>query len=154
MTLIDTIEGCPIILNDSGIISFTAKAAIDGDGSGGNSYHDPDFQPDTSLHNNGLPLNAETEHYIVVPPAIIQSVPSIILGSQAYVTFLGRTQPAVVGDIGPHDKLGEISIALAQALGIPPSPISGGISSHIVQYSIHPGSPATVNNTSYSLQPS
>lgn len=151
--ILATIEGNPITLLPDGRIIYTAKAAIDGDGSGGNSYGDPDFQDNTSLKVNGKYLNAETERYIAVPPAILDGVEPIVLGSQAEVSYSGKTVTAVVGDIGPHEKLGEISIACAQALGIPHSPLTGGVSSG-VGYVIHPGIPAVVDGKTYPLQAS
>lgn len=153
-SIIATIEGHDISLNTDGSITYTAKAAIDGDGSGGNSYNDPDFQDATSLKVNGVSLNAESEAYIVVPPAILDGVPQPVLGSQAFVSFgSDLAVAAVVGDIGPHTKLGEISIACAQALGIPSSPLSGGVPSG-VSYRILPGVPARANGRTYPLQPS
>lgn len=152
-SIIATIEGHPITLNSDGSITYTAGAMIDGDGSGGNSYGDPDFQDATSLKVNGGSLNAEAEAYIVVPPAILDGVPKPILGSQAFVSFGSKSIAAVVGDIGPHTKLGEISIACAQALGIPSSPLSGGVASG-VSYRILPGVPAQANWRTYPLQPS
>jgi hypothetical protein len=149
-----SIEGCEIVIDqDSRSIKYTAKAAIDDDGSG-LSHGDPDFQADTSLHLGGKALNADVDQYIVVPPAIIEAVPEIVLGSQAYVSYGGKTVPAVVGDIGPHEKLGEISIATARALGIPSSPLDGGIDGYVVAYQIFPGDPAYVNGVTYRLQPS
>jgi hypothetical protein len=50
--VIETIEGNDVILEDDGRITYTAKAAIDADGSGP-SLGDPDFQSDTSLHLGG-----------------------------------------------------------------------------------------------------
>ncbi len=151
--IIDTIEGEDIVLEDDGKVRYKAKAAIDADGIGP-SHGDPDKQDDTSLHHNGQPLNADVDQYIVVPPAIISGVQPIVLGSQAHVTFRGKTVPAVVGDIGPHRKLGEISVACAKALGIPSSPVSGGVDEHVVEYVIEPGVAAEVNGVSYQLQPS
>ena len=46
---------------------------------------------------------------------------------------------AVYADVGPASKIGEASIALADALGIPSSPKSGGIG-HGVIYIVFPGS--------------
>lgn len=66
----------------------------------------------------------------------------------------GKTCSAVVGDIGPHRKLGEISIACAAALGIDPSPTRGGEERHVVEYVIEPGVPAVVNGITYRLQSS
>ena len=153
--IIDTIEGEDIVLGDDGKVRYKSKAAIDADGIGP-SHGDPDKQDDTSLHHNGQPLNADVDQYIVVPPAIIAGVAPIVLGSQAHVTntLNGKTCDAVVGDIGPHKKLGEISVACAKALGIPPSPVSGGEDQHVVQYVIEPGVPAMVNGVTYQLQAS
>lgn len=148
-----TIEGHPITLNTDSSITYTAKAAIDGDGSGGNSYGDPDFQDATSLKVNGVSLNAEAEAYIVVPPAILDGVPQPVLGSQAFVSFGSKSVAAVVGDIGPRTRIGEISIACAEALGIPSSPLSGGVPSGVL-YRIFPGVPAVANGKTYPLQPS
>jgi hypothetical protein len=153
--IIDTIEGEAITLDDDGKIHYRAKAAIDADGIGP-SHGDPDKQNDTSLHHNGQPLNADVDQYIVVPPAIIAGVKPIVLGSQAHVTNTGngKTCAAVVGDVGPHRKLGEISVACAKALGIPSSPVSGGVDEHVIKYVIEPGVPAVVNDVTYQLQSS
>ena len=153
--IIDTIEGEDIVEGDDGKVRYKAKAAVDADGSGP-SHGDPYKQDDTSLHRNGQPLNADVDQYIVVPPAIISGVAPIVLGSQAQVTntFNSKRCEAVVGDIGPHKKLGEISVACAVALGIPSSPVSGGVDEHVVEYVIEPGVPAVVNGVTYQLQPS
>jgi hypothetical protein len=153
--IIDTIEGEPISLGDDGKIRYRAKAAIDGDGMG-SPHGDPDFQNRTTLQHNGRSLNADVDRYIAIPPAIIAGVAPIVLGSQAHVTNTrnGKTCTAVVGDIGPHRKLGEISIACAAEIGIDPSPTQGGEERHIVEYVIEPGVPAAVDGVTYTLQSS
>lgn len=154
MRLINTIESEPITeLNDL-TVTYKAKAAVDTDGFGP-LHGDPDAQRDTSLHFNGKPLNADEDRYIVVPPAIRDGVLGVVLGCQAYAQNLrnGQTTACVVGDIGPHRKLGEVSVATARALGINPSPTSGGVDEHIIHYTLHPGVPAIVNGKQYSLQP-
>lgn len=151
MKTIGPIEGHLITVEDSGVVSYTAKMAIDGDGSSGNTYHDPDWQGETSLKVHGVSLNAETERYIVVPPAIIQGVAPVVLGCQAFVTYRGTRVSAVVGDIGPRTKLGEASIACAKSLNIPYSPLTGGVESGVT-YEIHPGVPAVVDGKTYPLQ--
>jgi hypothetical protein len=65
-------------------------------------------------------------------------------GCQPQVSFQGKTTDAVVGDIGPRHKLGELSVACAKALDIPHSPISGGVDDG-VHNEIIPGQPAVVN---------
>lgn len=149
------IEGYPVILNPDGMVHWIAKGAIDGDGSG-SSHGDPYFQDDTSLHYHGEALNADVDRYIVVPPQIISAVAPVVLGCQAIVidTRNGNTTDAVVGDVGPKSKLGELSIACAKAIRIPSSPISGGIEWPVILYQIWPGKPATVGTKEYDLQPS
>jgi hypothetical protein len=51
----------------------------------------------------------------------------------------GKVAYALVADVGPRDKIGEGSIALARELGIPSSPKKGGAASG-VQYVVFPGS--------------
>lgn len=136
---------------DGQVIRFRAKGRIDDDGTGpshGDRYH----QSDTSLHHFGRALNADEDHYIVLPPQVIHSVVPVVLGCQAYVTYRGKREAAVVGDVGPHSRLGEISVALAQSLSIDPNPNSGGVDSDDLFYEVYPGVPAVVGNKTYSLQ--
>lgn len=153
---IATIEGCPIerTIKDDGteIVNYIAKAAVDNDGSGGNPEGDPDHQDETSLKNHGRSLNAEIEPYVVVPPAIIRGTKGVVLGClvRCFNQKNGQRFVGVVGDIGPHTKLGEVSVAMAKALGINPSPTRGGEDAHVIQYTIFPGQAAP----GYSLQPS
>lgn len=153
MRIIDTIEGEPITEHDNGTVTFRAKAAVDTDGSGP-LHGDPDAQADTSLHRDGKPLNADVDRYIVTPPAIIAGVKGIVLGCAALVcnTRNGKFTKAVVGDIGPHRKIGEISRATAMALGIDPSPTRGGEDAHVIQYTLWPGVPAEVEGVIYTLR--
>lgn len=142
---IATIEGSPIerIIEDDGteVVTFIAKAVVDNDGSGGNPEHDPDFQNETSLKNNGKSLNAETENFVVVPPAIIQGTRGKVLGSLVicHNQSNGLKARGVVGDIGPHAKLGEVSVAMAKALGLSGSPLSGGTDDMVIEYTIYVG---------------
>ncbi len=155
MKRIWTLEGEPIIRLFDGDVTYKAKAAIDGDGKG-SSFGDPDYQSDTSLHLNGEPLDASIDKYIVVPPQIIWGVSAIVLGCQAYALNLnnGMWTPCVVGDEGPADKIGEVSEATAKAVGLNPSPTTGGIESHVIWYHIIPGKAALVDDKNYSLQAS
>lgn len=155
MRVIATIEGEPITELSDGSVTYRAKAAVDTDGSGP-LHGDPDAQAETSLKLGGKSLNADLDCYVIVPPAIIRGVKGIVLGSQAHVVNLktGLSCDAVVGDIGPHKKLGELSVACAHSLGIPPSPVDGGLEEHVVFYHIRPGVPAVVNGKQYALQPS
>lgn len=100
-------------------------------------------------------VDAATVPFIVVPPAIRDGVKGVVMGCQANVTNMktGQHTAAVVADIGPRTKLGELSCACALAIGLNPSPISGGMDEHKVEYVLFPGVPAKVNGKTYGLQP-
>lgn len=157
--LIATIQGVPILRttweqSEGGaeMVQFTAGAQVDNDGSGGNPEGDPDFQNETSLKNKGRSLNAEIEPFVVVPPAIIQGTRGVVLGCLCicYNQTNGIKARGVVGDIGPRVKLGEVSVAMAKALGLSGSPLSGGTDSKVIEYTLYPGQAAP----GYALQPS
>lgn len=82
-------------------------------------------------------VNANEVPYIVLPKGHDWGVE---LGDLAMVInrTTGKSSPAIVADFGPENKLGEGSIALAQALGIDSNPRTGGIESNIA-YVIFPG---------------
>lgn len=103
----------------------------------------------TWYHYPGKPLtdpaayvDAETVPYIVVPPVIVQRTVGVVRGCKARVTYKGKTVECVVADKGPAARIGEISIAAARAVGMPPSPRNGGTETPEVQYQLWPGIPA------------
>ena len=137
-------------------LTWAGGMMIDADGSGGNRHGDKYFQSDTTLHHNGKALNAETTPFIVVPPQVILSVGALVMGCRAIVEFQGLKIEAVVGDCGPPHKIGEASIECARRLGIPSSPVNGGLDQkdpRDVTYTIYPGVPAVVDGVVYKLQP-
>lgn len=97
-------------------------------------------------------VDAQTVPYIVVPPIIRKGTKGVVLGAKAFAEYRGRRVECVVADVGPRSKVGEISIALAAALGIPSSPRSGGLESAGVKYEIHAGVPAVLDGVTYTLQ--
>jgi hypothetical protein len=113
------------------VVMMSGKMDIDDDGRGP-SLGDPDYQNDTSLHQNGQPLDATQQLYVVSPPEIIENTIGKILGCLCLVFYNGLMAICVVGDRGPAGKGGEASIATANALGIPSSPTSGGVPSGVV----------------------
>jgi hypothetical protein len=160
MRTLITLQGCPIYHFQPQIdggderVVFTADADIDCDGSGGNPDHDPYFQPDTTLHYEGRALNAYKERFIVVPPAVCRGTKGRVLGSRVRVHYLrtGRICDAVVGDIGPTKKVGELSPACALALGMNPNPNTGGEDHYgMVVYEIWPEQPAILDGVQYQL---
>src|SRR5581483_829003 len=96
------------------------------------------FVSTTSLQNPGYEVNdprryidSETVPFIVLPIGL-NHVP--LLGAPARGINLrnGKTCSAIFADFGPRDKIGEGSIALAEALGIPSDPRTGGVPDGIV----------------------
>ena len=134
------------------------------------------FVSATSLHLPGkdgklLPrsspfkyVDSATVPFVVVPPMIIRGVAGVVMGCRAVVTNTknGKSVEAVVADGGPSNKLGEISLACAKAIGVPAGEgsthpaNSGGVDadSHIIHYRLFPGVAAMVNGVTYPLQPS
>lgn len=79
----------------------------------------PDADPRRYVDSGAVP-------YIVVPQLLLRQ--GVMLGDLALVAYrgTGRSSPAIVADVGPPGKLGEGSVALAEALGIPSSARNGG----------------------------
>jgi hypothetical protein len=95
--------------------------------------------PGKAVNDPTAYVDSETIPYIVVPSMIVQRTAGIVRGCKARVTFGGRSVDCVVADRGPAGKIGELSIAAARAVGIPPSPRSGGRSVADVLYELWPG---------------
>ena len=150
-----TIEGIKISVQDDRVIYHTPWFRVDGDGDPTDHFHDPCWQRDTSLHGpDGKPVNALAMPYVVVNPYIAASLPAVFLGGLALVSWRGKTVTAVMADIGPHNKIGEGSEALAAALGMPPSSVNGGLSNdptHLVEWLLFPGKPADVKGVQFAL---
>jgi hypothetical protein len=83
-------------------------------------------------------VNAEGLNFIVLPGRLNLAAK---LGNFAVVIRpeTGAYANAVYADVGPANKIGEASIALAGALGIPSSPKIGGVG-HGIFYVVFPGS--------------
>ena len=101
-----------------------------------------------------------TVPFIVVPPMIIRGVAGVVMGCRAVVTNTksGESVEAVVADVGPANKLGEISLACARAIGVPAGEgtthpaNSGGVDEPIIHYQLFPGIAAVVEGVTYPLQ--
>lgn len=154
-------DGTPIlavdVLEEFGKCFFIADCDVDCDGSGGNPYNDPYFQPDTSYHLHGIALNPYEVPFIVLPSSLIAAVAPIVLGCKARMTYLrnGRSVECIVGDVGPSKKLGEASCHACSTVGMNPSPISGGEDDYnAVLFEWWPGVQTTIDGITYPLQPS
>lgn len=125
---------------DGGSVYFRAGMAVDADGSPRARQIDPYGQLETSLrHRNGSAVNAETTKYFVLPLQKYQQF-GVRLGDIAAVRYNDQVRFAVFADVGPHQKLGEGSMALAASLGINPNPRNGGTHRPEVEYIVFPGS--------------
>lgn len=142
-----------------GRVWFVADFDNDADG-GSNPDHDPDWQPDTSLHfpkqPGGKAIDAERVPGIVVPGWLPKSVKGVVLGCKGRATNLRnmKSADAVVHDTGPLKKDGEGTPELARRIGINPNARNGGEDSAAVLYEIWPGVPAVVDGVQFQLQPS
>ncbi|MBN3787986.1 glycoside hydrolase family 75 protein [Burkholderia sp. Ac-20353] len=110
----------------------------------------------TWYRNRALPasdpasyVDAQTIPYVVVPPLVVTSVVGVVRGCKARVTWQGKSVDCVVADLGPANRIGEISIAAADALGMNSSPRNGGIDKPEVFYELWPDVPAP----GFELQP-
>jgi hypothetical protein len=83
-------------------------------------------------------VNSEAVNFIVLPGRLGLGAK---LGDFAVVIrpATGVYDYAVYADVGPANKIGEGSIALAAAMGVPSSPKSGGVA-HGIVYIVFPGS--------------
>jgi len=97
-------------------------------------------------------VDAFSVPYVVVNPHVQYNATGVVLGCLATVAYQGRSIEAVVADVGPGNRIGEISVAAAKALGIADSPLSGGVSTHEVSYTLYPGKAAVLNGVTYPLQ--
>lgn len=97
-------------------------------------------------------VDAETVPYVVISPLIRQKARGIVLGCKAVVTWDGYSTEAVVADIGPRNRIGEISIECARRLHIPSSPRTGGMEDRTVKYELWPDVPALISGSTYELK--
>jgi hypothetical protein len=157
-SVIEVIEQVPITLqvSDHGdeLVKMLAGMQIDGDGRNKNIWNDPFFQNDTYLHRDGKALDAIEEAYVVVPPIVCRKTSGIVFGSLALVENVKSNKFcfAVVGDLGPSNKVGEASPRCAQQVGIDSDARTGGTDQKIVRYTIFVGVPARIDGIQYVLQ--
>ena len=100
----------------------------------------------TSLINPAYPessqyryVNSEEIPFFVMPGTHYTGAKPGDVGL-CYNTKTGDNCYAIFADVGPKDKIGEISIRMAQALNINDDPKKGGTSERIVVYLLFPGS--------------
>lgn len=92
-------------------------------------------------------VDSETINYIAIPPEIRSMSKGVVMGCRVkcFNRKTGKTAWGMVADIGPRKKVGEVSIAMARALGMNESPRVGGESSPVIEYTIYPNCFAEIN---------
>ncbi|MGI8890124.1 MAG: glycoside hydrolase family 75 protein [Chthoniobacterales bacterium] len=88
-------------------------------------------------------LIASTDPYIVLPGIFARAKGAGKVGDYAVVIFGNQIYPALVGDVGPSDKVGEASLRIAQALNAQATAYSRPVSDLKVTYLIFPGTAET-----------
>jgi hypothetical protein len=138
---------------DGKYICFVSNLDVCTDGTG-EHYDDQSPQNETAYYNGGKFLNADKDHYIVIPPQVRAMVAPIVMGCQARLTRLDNMvgHAAVTGEIGPDEKTGEAAICLAQFVN-PDVSANAGDSRKIYFYELWPGKPAKVGTKTYKLEP-
>lgn len=127
------------------------KSDLDVDCDGGQSAtckNDPDYQSGTAASDSkGKALNASTLPYVVIPQSsngFNYKTAGLKMGSVVAVIYGGKVAYGILGDVGPAGVIGEASYAMAQQLGLNPSPTSGGADSGVT-YVAFTGASAVVS---------
>jgi hypothetical protein len=88
-------------------------------------------------------LIGATDPYIVIPGAFTHGHDAARTGDYALVIFDGAVYPAIVGDIGPNDKVGEASFRIAKEINPAATPYNRPVSDLKVTYLIFSGTAET-----------
>jgi hypothetical protein len=135
----------------NGAFFWTADLSIDCDGqstSQCNPSTDPGYTNQTSFtQSDGQALIASVLPYVVLPlpsSRFDYNGANVRPGALAIVIYGGVMSYGVFGDVGPADVIGGASYAMAQSLGIDPSPSNGGTSGPVT-YFVFTGQGAVVS---------
>jgi Fungal chitosanase of glycosyl hydrolase group 75 len=88
-------------------------------------------------------LIGTTDPYIVIPGAFAHARDGGKVGDYALAIFGDTIYPALVGDIGPNDKVGEASLRIAKEINPLATPYNRPVSDLKVTYLIFPGTAET-----------
>jgi hypothetical protein len=83
-------------------------------------------------------LIGATDPYIVIPGAFAHGKDAPKVGDYVLVIFADAVYPAIVGDIGPNDKVGEASLRIAKQINTLSTPYNRPVSDLKVTYLIFP----------------
>jgi hypothetical protein len=84
-------------------------------------------------------LIGATDPFIVVPGAFTHASEPVKPGDYALVVFGDSIYPAIVGDVGPNDKVGEASLRIAKQINALSNPYNRPVSDLKVTYIVFPG---------------
>jgi hypothetical protein len=84
-------------------------------------------------------LIGTTDPYIVIPGSFTHGRDAAKTGDYAVVVFGDGIYPAIVGDIGPNDKVGEASFRIGKQINPQTTPYNRPVSDLKVTYLIFPG---------------
>ena len=84
-------------------------------------------------------LIGATDPFIVVPGAFTHVGDPVKPGDYALVVFGDSIYPAIVGDVGPNDKVGEASLRIAKQINTLSTPYNRPVSDLKVTYIMFPG---------------
>lgn len=84
-------------------------------------------------------LIGATDPFIVVPGALARPKDGPKVGDYAVVIFGDKIYPAIVGDIGPNDKVGEAALRIAKEINTASTPYNRPVSDLKVTYLVFPG---------------
>jgi hypothetical protein len=88
-------------------------------------------------------LIGTTDPYVVIPGAFAHAQNGAKVGDYVLVLFGEAIYPAIVGDIGPNDKVGEASLRVAKEINPSANPYNRPVNDLKVTYLIFPGTAET-----------
>ena len=88
-------------------------------------------------------LIGTTDPYIVIPGAFAHERDGVKTGDYSLVIFGDGIYPAIVGDIGPNDKVGEASFRIGKEINPQTTPYNRPVSELKATYLIFPGTADT-----------
>jgi hypothetical protein len=88
-------------------------------------------------------LIGAADPYIVIPGAFARGRDAAKVGDYALVIFADAIYPALVGDIGPNDRVGEASLRIAKEINPAATPYNRPVSDLKVTYLVFPGTAET-----------
>src|SRR6202023_1618149 len=84
-------------------------------------------------------LIGATDPYIVLPSGFARGADGGKVGDYAVAACRDNIYPAVVGDVGPADKVGEASLRIAKEINALSTPMNRPVSDLKVTYLVFPG---------------